>query len=134
MGFFDFIGRIGEGVSKLASTVSNFFSTKVEPFFSGVSSLLGDVQGFGKSLEGAWGTIKELIKNPRDLLNPQKLLAALNPQALLGEFVNLRRGVETLLATLGVRSASELPPAAQENLVRAAQASAWQMALERYAA
>lgn len=58
----------------------------------------------------------------------------MNPQALLGEFVNLRRGVETLLATLGVRSASELPPAAQENLVRAAQASAWQMALERYAA
>ncbi|MFO0727746.1 MAG: hypothetical protein U1E65_28460 [Myxococcota bacterium] len=134
MGFFDFIGRIGEGVSKLANTVTSFFTTKVQPFFSNISGLLGQVQGFGKSLEGAWGTIKGLIQRPSDLLNPQKLLAALNPQALLGEFSNLRKAVETLLSGLGVGKASDLAPEQQENLVRATQASAWQMALERYAA
>lgn len=132
MGFFDFIGRIGEGVTQLANKVTGFFETKVQPFFTGVSSLLGQVQGFGKTVEGAWETIKNLFRSPADLLNPQKLLAALNPTALLGEFMNLRKGVETLLGIFGVRSAAELAPQQQENLLRASQASAWQMALQRY--
>ena len=69
-----------------------------------------------------------------DLLNPQKLLAALNPQALLGEFMSLRKGVETLLQSIGSGSTAQLEPQQQENLIRASQASAWQMALTRYAA
>lgn len=132
MGFFDFIGRIGEGVTSLANTVTGFFETKVQPFFTNVSGLLGQFQGFGKTVEGAWGTIKNLFSNPSDLLNPQKLLTALNPQGLLNEFMNLRKGVETLLAAIGIGSVSQLAPQQQENLIRASQASAWQMALTRY--
>ncbi len=132
MGFFDFIGRVGETVSNFATKVSTFYETKVQPFFSGVSGLLGQFQGFGKTVEGAWGTIKNLFSNPSDLLNPQKLLTALNPQGLLNEFMNLRKGVETLLSAIGIGSVSQLAPQQQENLIRASQASAWQMALSRY--
>jgi hypothetical protein len=130
MSLFSFISKLGEGFQSITSSITQFFNTKVTDFFSRVDGWLQNIAGYGKQIDGIWGMISKLFKSPLDLLNPTKLLASLNPTALLGEFSNLRSAVERILN--GVGGIGALDPAQQQNLLRASQASAWQMALTRF--
>lgn len=130
MSFWSFIDRIGEGIHKIGEKFSGVLDALgVRPLFDGIKGLLGQVQGFGKSFQGLLGMAKELFKNPRDLLNPKKLLAAVETTGLLNSFGNLRKMIEQILG--GVGGLGALTPEQHQNVIRAAQASAWNMALQQ---
>lgn len=128
MSFWSFVDRVGKSLGKVSEKFGGILrSLGVQPLFDKVRELLGQVQGFGKSFEGLLGMAKELFKKPRDLLNPKKLLAALESTGLLGSLKNLRRMVEQILSGVGGREA--LSSEQHHNLVRASQAAVWSVAL-----
>lgn len=130
MSFWSFVDRVGKSLGKIGEKFGGVLRTLgIQPLFEQVQGLLGQVQGFGKSFQGLLETAKELFKKPRDLLNPKKLLAALESTGLLGSLKNVRRMVEQILSGVGGREA--LSPEEHHNLVRASQASVWSVALRQ---